>query len=242
MKTISMTAFNRPAYLKQTLAGLAANNPKEWHIFISIDPSAVTPEIVSICKAAKGFTSVTLNVNATRKDHRRNQHDAIAMAFTAGSTFNLHLDDDLFIGSDALSLASFYERAFSTVPLTFGSYGLFNYASDPAKPQSIITRKGTFTGLGWCIFPENWTRYFAPHWFDDTYAKRVWNVLTSGWDWNIHGFFREHGIAECFPALSRTNHAGRENGTCCGHDFYDKTFATLPLSTCNEKDFFLEES
>lgn len=239
MKTISITAYNRPEYLQQTLRGLTACIPSEWHLFASVDPSDKTPQIEECIAAAQGFASKNITINKERKNHRRNQHDAIAMAFAAGSTFNLHLDDDLFISPDALRLAYFYKKTFSAAPLTCGSYGLFNYGSDASCSRDIVIRKGTFTGLGWCSFKENWEMYFSPHWFDDTYAQRTWGIATTGWDWNVHGFFRQHGIYECFPALSRTNHAGRENGTCCDKNFYDKTFVCTPMSDQNINDFIV---
>ena len=224
MKTISMTAYNRLDYLENTLEGLAKNNPCSWHFFISVDPSDKTEEIKRVLDNNYGFSTVTVEINKKRKDHRRNQHDAIAMAFNAGSKFNLHMDDDLFIGADALELANYYERTFKDKPLTFGSYCLFNYASDPSKPDRLITRAKTFTGLGWCIFRDNWTQLFDPNWFNDNYSQKFGHY---GWDWNIAGLFTENNISEIFPAFSRTNHAGREHGTCCNHDFYDRTFPQI---------------
>lgn len=241
MKTISITAYNRPEYLRQTLAGLAAAGCKDWHLFASVEPSDKIEEIKKIFNEATGFASKNITLNTKQKGHRKNQHDALAMAFDAGSTFNLHLDDDLFISPDALALASFYKERFSAKPLTCGSYGLFNYNSNAVDAQSIIVRKGTFTGLGWCVFRENWQEIFSPLWFDDSYAKKVFSVITHGWDWNIHGYFRTHGIYECFPALSRTNHAGREGGTCCSEAFYDTTFPQITISNKNEETFIVEE-
>lgn len=229
-----MTAYNRPKYLESTLNDLAKNNNSDWHFFISVDPSNTTEEIKAILDKDYGFTSKTIVINPQRKDHRRNQHDAIAMAFDAGSTFNLHFDDDLFISPDALELANYYERTFKDKPLTFGSYGLFNYASNPSKPDKLITRPKTFTGLGWCIFRENWNQIFDPNWFNDDYSQRFGHY---GWDWNIAGIYTVNNISEIFPALSRTNHAGREQGTCCNFDFYDKTFPQIGWN----KDLIIKE-
>ena len=227
MKTISMTAYNRPDYLDQTLKNLCNNNPKDWSLFISVDPSIETNNIVSVINNVNGFKNITYVVNSIRKNHRLNQHDSISMAFTAGSTFNLHLDDDLFLSPDALLLADFYNNTFMSKPMTFGSYGLFNYGSNPSQPDRLISRANTFTGLGWCIFRENWNFVFHPNWFTDNFSTKYFKANTYGWDWNIHGAFREFGLSEIFPAFSRTNHAGREHGTCCSPEFYDKSFKNL---------------
>lgn len=224
MKTISMTAYNRPDYLKNTLLDLSKNNNSDWHFFISVDPSDNTDSIKQVLEQNYGFASSTIVINNQRKDHRRNQHDAIAMVFNTGSTFNLHFDDDLFISPDALELANYYEKTFRNTPLTFGSYGLFNYASDPSRPDKLVTREKTFTGLGWCVFKDNWQQLFSPNWFNDNYSQRFGHY---GWDWNIAGLYTVNNISEIFPAFSRTNHAGRDQGTCCNHAFYDKTFPQI---------------
>jgi len=234
MKTLSMTAYNRPNYLEATLIDLAKNNLCDWNFFISVDPSDKTEEIKKVLDRDYGFASKTIVINQQRKDHRRNQHDAIAMAFGTGSSFNLHMDDDLFISPDALDLANYYEKAFKDAPLTFGSYGLFNYASDSSKPDKLIRREKTFTGLGWCVFRDNWEQLFVPNWFNDGYSKRFGHY---GWDWNIAGLYTENGISEIFPAFSRTNHRGREQGTCCNHTFYDNTFPKI----CWNKDTITKE-
>ena len=60
MKTISMTAYNRPDYLKATLEDLSKNNPRDWHFFISVDPSDKTEEIRQVLAIDYGFASKTI--------------------------------------------------------------------------------------------------------------------------------------------------------------------------------------
>ena len=226
MKSISMTAYNRPDYLKNTLLDLSKNNPKDWHFFISIDPSDKTEHIKQVLDDDYGFASKTIIINPQRKDHRRNQHDAIEMAFAAGSTFNLHFDDDLFISPTALELANYYKRTFEKKPLTYGNYGLFNYNSNPNEPNKLLSQNA-FTGLGTCYFRENWVNIFHKYWFKDDLAKKHFGQHVYGWDWQISGVYKEFGICEIFPSFSRTNHMGREQGTCCSYEWYDKAFANL---------------
>ena len=239
MKTISMTAYNRPDYLKNTLTDLSKNKPKDWHFFISVDPSNRTAEIEQVLQEDYGFASKTIVINSQRKNHRKNQHDAIAMAFGAGSSFNLHFDDDLFIGVDALELASFYERTFKDNPLTFNSYGLFNYDSSPDNPNQLVSRVGTFTGLGWACFRENFEKVFQPNWFYDDLARQYFGSY--GWDWAVAAKCKQASLAEIFPSYSRTNHRGREHGTCCSHEWHDKAFANLKWNkNLIIKDYYYE--
>ena len=229
MKTLSMTAYNRPDYLKDTLLDLEKCNPTDWHFFISVDPSNKTEEIQKVLSTNYGFASMTVTINNTRKNHRLNQFSAIAMAFTAGSTFNCHMDDDIFISPDALKLADYYERTFKDKPLTFNSYGLFNYDSNPKEPNKLITRCGTFTGLGWCCFRENFDNVFKPNWFYDELALKYFN--SHGWDWAIAACCKKNNLYEIYPSYSRTNHRGRDQGTCCSHEWHDKAFASLKWNT-----------
>jgi len=225
MKTISMTAYNRPDYLAATLNDLTKNDPYDWHFFISVDPSDKTEQILRVLNKEYGFASKTIIVNPQRKDHRRNQHDAIAKAFDTGSTFNLHFDDDLFISPDALELANYYERTFKDKPLTFNSYGLFNYDSNPNEPSKLISRVGTFTGLGWMCFREGFEKVFNPNWFYDGLALKIFGSY--GWDWSVAAWCKQNNLSEIYPAFSRTNHRGRECGTCCSYEWHDKAFANL---------------
>ena len=239
MKTISMTSYNRPNYLKETLEDLEKNNPKDWHFYISIDPSDKTDDIVNIFNKNYGFASTHVVVNAQRKDHRLNQFSAIEMAFNAGSTVNLHMDDDLFISPDALELANYYERTFKNNPLTFNSYGLFNYDSNPEEYSKLITRIGTFTGLGWLTFKENFEKVFKPSWFYDDLALKTFGSY--GWDWSVAAWCKQNNLSEIYPAFSRTNHRGREHGTCCSHEWHDKAFANLKWNkNLIIKDYYYE--
>ena len=221
-----MTAYNRADYLFETLSDLAKCTPEDWHFFISVDPSDKTDEIRLVLDKDYGFASKTIVINEERFDHRKNQHAAIKMAFDAGSNFNLHLDDDLFISPDALELANYYERTYRDKPLTFGSYCLFNYDSDPIWPTKLISRSKAFTGLGWSCFRENWKTIFHPNWFNDIYSTEYFSP-SYGWDWNVAGFYKKNNISEIYPAFSRTNHRGKFNGTCCSEEFYDKSFSNL---------------
>lgn len=225
-KTISMTAYNRPDYLDQTLQYLTkaianTGNASAWSIFISIDPSINTAAILDVCSRYKVFYVV----NKHRKDHRLNQHDAIQLAFDYGSIFNVHFDDDLMISEDALLLAEYYYSTYQHSPLTFGSYCLFNYNSTPDSPPEKLLLGKSFTGLGWCVFKDNWESIFHPNWMNDDYSIKNFNHF--GWDWQMSGYYKEKGISEIYPALSRTNHAGRLHGTCCTTTFYDETFKDL---------------
>jgi len=225
MKTLSMTAYNRPDYLKDTLEDLAKNNITDWHFFISVDPSNKLEEIKQVLDKDYGFVSKTITINEQRKNHRLNQFSAIETAFNAGSTFNCHMDDDLHISPDAIELANYYERTFRDKPLTFNSYGLFNYDSNPNEPSKLLSRVGSFTGLGWNCFRENFESVFRPNWFHDELALKLFGSY--GWDWAVAAWCKQNNLSEIFPAFSRTNHRGRECGTCCSHEWHDKAFANL---------------
>lgn len=220
-----MTAYNRPDYLKDTLLDLAKCNPYDWHYFVSIDPSDKLQEIKKVLSNNYGFASIHIHINTVRKNHRLNQFSSLDMAFNAGSTFNCHMDDDLYISPDALELANFYEKTFRDSPLTFNSYGLFNYDSNPNEPDKLITRAKTFTGLGWCTFKDNFESVFKPNWFFDDLAIQYFGSY--GWDWAVAAWCKHNNLSEIYPAFSRTNHRGRDHGTCCSHEWHDKAFANL---------------
>ena len=48
--TITVTAHDRPELLSRTLDALSENNTDGWELFVSIEPTALTDNMVSIVK------------------------------------------------------------------------------------------------------------------------------------------------------------------------------------------------
>lgn len=222
MKTITFPVGYRPTYLKQFLDSLATQDISDYKIICSAEKS---PACIKVLKEHSLPMTILIKSNSSgMKSHsgaRDNMFNVLNYAFSNGSTFNVHLEDDFLLSPDALNLANWYYENYKDKPYSYTSYGLFNWASK-GEDYKGLTEATTFHGLGWCAFKENWDECYGKYWYDDTIARKYANAY--GWDWAIEGFFKEYKRKSILPMISRTNHIGRLEGTCCTIEYFDKTY------------------
>ena len=225
MKSISIPVTNRPEYLRQTLECIKNNvRAIDYKLFINVEP--LSEECIQICKDID-WIGTDVEVNAVRLGSDANPYRAIQRAFDAGSEFNVHFDDDLLIGPDTFHLLDWYYLTYKDAPLSYISYSVFNYNSDPAFPDKLDTVYKYFSGLGWAVFREGWDAWYKTNWFDDRISRSVFSPETIGWDWVMSGVAIQNGLDALQPSYSRTNHAGRLGGTYCTEEIQDRLFANL---------------
>lgn len=225
MKTITFPVGYRPKYLTNFLGYLLEYDLSDYKIFCSVENS---PACIDILKKSKLPMTIILKPNSSgMKSHggaRDNMYNVLNYAFKNGSDFNVHLEDDFVLAPDLFDLADWYYKTFKDKPLTYISYGFFNHGScgEDYEALEIIP---TFEGLGWCTFKEGWEICFNKYWYDDTYARKYFNSY--GWDWAVSGAYKEFGYKGIRPLIARTNHDGREDGTCCTIAHHDKHYSNL---------------
>src|SRR3989304_9430081 len=101
MKTLTITAHNRPARLERMLQSLVVCNPHEYRAFVRCEPGCMaSPAIVR-----KYLPKAKIHVNGKKLGVRENPYQVLSDAFQAGSEFNLYLEEDLVLSPDALALA-----------------------------------------------------------------------------------------------------------------------------------------
>lgn len=220
MKTITMPVFDRPEYLSRTLETLSKNDLSDYTLFINVEPCS--KEIRDIVESID-FMPTDIKFNTTRLRERLNPFTVIKRAFDSGSEFSCHFDSDLVISPDATLLLNWYFNTFKDSPLSFTSYCLFNYNSDPNRPTELTVLPKAFQGLGFGWFPDNWN-IIKEFWFDDTLCRKLFG--SSGWDWRIAAYAVENNMHSIIPNFSRTNHIGRV-GTCCTEAWQIKSFDRL---------------
>ena len=225
MKTITFPVGYRPNYLLEFLTCLEKQNLDDYTIFCSAENS---PECIKILREAKLDLNILYKKNSIgRNDHQgaiNNMFNALSHAFEAGSTFNLHLEDDFLLAPDAVDLANWYYDNFKDKPTTYNSYGLFGF-NPRGEDYSALEEVPFFEGLGWCAFKENWETCYKKAWYDNTLVKKYFTA--HGWDWSVQAFFKEYGYKALRPLINRTQHNGRLNGTCCTENHHDKFYSPL---------------
>lgn len=187
MKAIALPAYNRPAYLRQTLESIA--NANDWHMFIVFDKSDKTNNLVDMAIGyASKFEKLHIEVNDPRKGMVQNAFDNIQWTFRMGSEFTVCIEDDLLLSPDFFHLMNYYIKIFKEDPLAYGAYGAQGGNAEGEIDQLLLA--DYFTGNGWGVFPENWTKWFMPYWFEIKLGMKHFGNTAIGNDWNISGAFR----------------------------------------------------
>jgi len=214
VKTITITAFERPKYLAQVINSISANNVSGWSMYAGVDPCGKKEqvEIVSILKSIK-FMPVHISINPKRIGPTKNGFQVVSRAFGSGSVLNIHMEEDVVLSPDATEMAEWFFRrpdqdrwdALSFLP--HPNIGI----NDPSKPDVVydlpldwsMGAKGdtSYTSWGFCFTASVWRNLFCKWW-------------TKGvvWDIGLRSGMRREGKARILgPAISRSNHIGFES-------------------------------
>jgi hypothetical protein len=195
--TVTVSAYNRPEYLQQTLAALRSCDGIEGcTVLVLIDPSEFTGESTAIA-TRYGFGSHTYPERVGCNTAIRR---ALSVGFVEmGSEFHVHLEDDTVPTRDCL-------RWFA--------WARDYYRDDPAV-MNVSGYQRTSNG---CVGECGLRRWFAP-WGWATWRDR-WLGLHLGWvqgdetSWDVivnHAL--RAGRYEAFPTVSRIQNIGAEKGT-----------------------------
>ena len=222
MKAIALPAYSRPQYTKQLFDSIV--DATDWHLFMVCDKSVQTDTLIKMATGyADKFAKLHIEINDPRKGMVQNAFDNIQWTFRMGSEFTVCIEDDLWLSPDFFHLMNYYIRAYGDAPLTYGAYGAQG-GNAPGEIDQLLLAD-YFTGNGWGVFPQNWTKWFIPYWFNIDLGMKHFGASAIGNDWNISGAFREYGVKMPFPALARSKHIGAIGGhfyptiydKLCGH-------------------------
>lgn len=226
-KTISITAWQRPEYLKQVLASIKEAAPVGYKLFIGLEPG--NPHSFAVAQSVDWIEKKVI-VNPERYGVRRNPFNLLSTVFSAevGSSFNLYLEEDVIVAPDAFKLAEWFTSRSDAEQWL--ALNLLNYDSDIANPRGII-QSNRFNSLGMGITGAAWNKWFKPNWMNDDASRRVWKGRHVGWDWSMTAVIAENkGLETLTPLLSRSNHIGRDGGVHCSAQFHDSTFSRLQVN------------
>lgn len=211
MKTITLTAYNRPDHLRQVIESLQKNNLTGYTLYCFVEPG--NQNVYRLCQGIQ-FVQKHVIVNHRRLGVKENPYQGLKFVFDHGSLFNVYLEDDVILAPDAFNLANWYASQMEeTLCLNLFTY---KKAGDP----KVIRRSKGFSALGLGIKKTSWDKWFQPS----------WHLSSRGWDWSITELLEREGkLQTLLPDQSRTNHIGRL-GTHCTADFHDQTFPDIKIS------------
>lgn len=218
-KVIVLTAFNRPGYLRLALESLRRNNCWRWHLLCTVEPN--DHQVYDLCNAVD-FVDHTVIRNEVHLGVRNNPYRALTLAFDVmGAEYVLYFEDDVVLAPDGLDLARWFMESGSDKLLL----RLFN-DSVALRPVEDILVTDTMSTLGLVIRRQGWQTILKPNWYNDHHKF----APQQGWDWSVGAFLNEKNISLLMPAMSRSLHIGREDGTWCRPDQHDAMFGKVVVS------------
>lgn len=198
LRAITLTAFNRPGYLREVLESLRVNrNLDQFHLHIALEPGCA--EVFEVCRSID-FIPTTIHQNVSLIGLRGNTYRLLQQVFAAGYDSVVYCEDDVVLGPDALDLALWYLNH-ATLPHETRCLCLHNGASTVQRDPRIVNTHpiNDFAPVGFVATRPQWETFFQQRWHADA----------QGWDFGVtSGTGR---IAA--PNVSRSHHIGRFGGT-----------------------------
>jgi hypothetical protein len=205
-KTISVMLFKRPDYSRQVLEHIAkAKGVEDWQVYVYCD----NPGSDEVYKLAQTFPFVKRSHLAPQ---RRGMKKANPWALKTNfllykSDLNLHIEDDVLIGPDALK---FVEDCAPYITRDVGSVSLAGYMEKIKRPELGWSMNGVFRnpwftcGYGWATTHEFYFNQFAK-------ARDVGDIRS--WAKNFNGHFQDHGFHELRSYVRRSKNIGKDGST-----------------------------
>lgn len=216
MKAIAVLAYNRPDYLRQTLASVAAcRGIKDYDVVVSVDDGKNQKETA---KVACSFPHVNVKLLHYRllgiNGHPRWVYDILFR----NHDFIVAIEDDVLPSPDALELCDWFHDL--PEKSQYACLNLYAHGNrDQANPLAIAEVM-RFCPWGWALTRDKWNRLFRPAWMCDP----------RGWDFSIARAIEYGAHKVLMPLLSRTTNIGREGGTNMTAGHWDEHFAGLVAS------------
>ena len=205
MKTITLPVYKRADRLRKTLECLKACEPSGYTLYVQAEPDF--DEVVSIAKAID-WIPVSLKVNGSRLGLNANIKTVLWRAMSDGSEFNIALEDDLLLSKDAVRLADWFKAG----PVDqYACMGFCAFKSDASRP-GVIRETQDFRSWGYCFGKSSWQKYFVPA-LEFRYNIDPTVKHQDMWDFWVQFYLVMNGIPTIHPVLSRSNHAGIDDGT-----------------------------
>jgi GR25 family glycosyltransferase involved in LPS biosynthesis len=255
MKIIAITAYNRPTLLYSCLKKLSqANKVEEWEISISVDPSNITNEIVSIIESfANQKFKVNFVVNDSRMGVRRNPYKLLQWCFGHEASLVLYLEDDVLVSSDCLD----FSEAINEIPDFSINYLCANLLTttcnshsvlcppieEYSKLRHILVENKFFSSLGIIINRHQFIKHFEPNWFN--YPLKLRNFQgaeTDGWDLAINDYLLSNQKLFVLQSMiPRISHYGI-HGTHADYSFHQSAYSHVKIYEPSHDSLNTEEN
>jgi len=186
MKTITMICWKRSDYLERSFASIMTNDLIEEidkiYIFAEPDrPAEMDSLLNTITLSHLGLVEV--HSNSKRLGVDKNGHQAIEHAFRQGSELNIHVEEDVILSKDAISMVFGMNLKYSGTNCL--CMCLHNHNALPISGVTIgLTQQiHEFNPYGWACTERQWA-FMSDEWFTNRWSSD--GVDKYGWDWSIN--------------------------------------------------------
>ncbi len=205
--TLSLTANDRPEYLKEVLdSWREVDGVEELTTIFNVEPG--NEEVAWLCEMADFFRRRIVVVNRHRYGASTNPWYALRRGFSH-SDFVIVGEDDSIVSRDVLAFFDFCRRKMLDSPNTFAAVA-FRWKSPPAAlhldigtPICDAISLGRFSPTIWGTNVVQWRERIRDTW-DFLYRQK-------GWDWNFIENIAPGDVC-LVPWVSRSQHIGQFGG------------------------------
>lgn len=234
---VSLTAYDRPEYLTETLYALqqARKHIAEGVILVArVEPSPVAEDVRDLIEGWRVHprgTYVTINERRLGLQHNTFEalSDAWAVAERMKEDFVLHLEDDFVLSPDALAMHAWMRDTYRRDANVFftGSYGC--RTADEVKPgwETKVYRGTSFSCRAWGHWRDVWDNELRAEWPHG--EGIVKDGLPAEWAWFVNERVMDGRKEQVLPELSRVMHIGIE-GEHSTPELHRNGWEGLPLA------------
>lgn len=219
-KSITIVGWRRPSFMNQMLESLVKNDLSGWDIYVGIDPLN-GPEYEEL--KAQHYGVIQKHIPQAKIFWRdwhmdlsphhaiaRNIHDITNKAYSNGSEYNIHLEDDVVVSPDVTQLADWYgQNEFENIFCLCFANAVVDAALPDIygfdTPEVLVVESGKlhrepnngFHPFALCTRRREWFNFISSASFYDR-----------GWAW---GWTKEIGHKKfntLLPYVTRCDHVG----------------------------------
>jgi hypothetical protein len=209
-KALLFTAYNRVAYLQQSLSTwFGVRGLDDWHILALIEPSPVQNAIkeeFEMFRDIRGLTDMEIVINPERYGVLHNPWVGFQkLLVNDGFDFVVRTEDDLVVSEDILEFFEWVALNYRGDDQVATAHA---FAQTDGTPGAVSI-ESSFSPLVWGTWANRWKALLGPTWDHDysTFNKEPGNQ--AGWDWNLNTrLFPSLGLHSVRPHISRVNNIG----------------------------------
>jgi hypothetical protein len=220
VKTVTLTAWNRPDYLRRTVDALSKADTRGYALVAVLDYE-FDPECYRIIHGIGFMPKHIITLGTSYGVDFISKH-AIETALRFGSTLNVALEDDTLVAPDCLNLVNWWseQKISGETVLT-----CFTFSQDRKNHQEVVLTDDFHSSV-WCAKSEL-LRWLLTRWCE-----------IPGWDTSLRNTLRVSGIKCVAPRLSRAANIG-EVGIHYNPELFAQHFHGCQMSDGLVRQYFL---